>query len=75
MGKTEKPKKYKIDTLEGILEIPAEAFDRFLKELKCIHIAYNEIKKQNPKGTVKITDTYWVDDEEKIINFVVRHKQ
>nr|DAR72030.1 MAG TPA: hypothetical protein [Caudoviricetes sp.] len=75
MEKTEKPKKYKIDTLEGILEIPAEAFDRSLKELKCIHIAYNEIKKQNPKGTVKITDTYWVDDEEKIINFVVRHKQ
>ena len=38
MEKTEKPKKYKIDTLEGILEIPAEAFDRFLKELKCIHM-------------------------------------
>lgn len=75
MGKTEKPKKYKIDTLEGILEIPAEAFDRFLKELKCIHLAYNEIKKQNPDGKVKITDTYWVDDKEKIINFVVRHKQ
>nr|DAX19877.1 MAG TPA: hypothetical protein [Caudoviricetes sp.] len=55
--------------------MPAEAFDRFLKELKCIHIAYNEIKKQNPAGTVKITDTYWVDDKEKIINFVVRHKQ
>ena len=71
MGKTEKPKKYKIDTLEGILEIPAEAFDRFLKELKCIHIAYNEIKKQNLAGTVKITD----NDKEKIINFVVRHKQ
>ena len=75
MEKPKSQKKYKIDTLEGILEIPAEAFDRFLKELKCIHIAYNKIKKQNPKGTVKITDTYWVDDEEKIINFVVRHKQ
>lgn len=74
MEKTEKPKKYKIETLEDILEIPAEAFDRFLEELKCIHIGYNEIKKQNPAGKVKITDTYWIDDGNKAVSFNIRHK-
>lgn len=73
MEKTEKPDKYKIETLEDILEIPSEHFDQFLEELKYIHLVYNKIKKQNPASKVKIADTYWPDGKHKIVRFTVEY--
>lgn len=75
MEKTEKPKRYKIETIEDILEIPAEAFDRFLGDLKAMHKGYNVIKKDHPAGEVKVAEPYWVDDNRKFASFIIRHKQ
>lgn len=58
-------KKYKTDTLGEILEIPPEAFQRYLGDLKLLHKQYWGIKKEcKERGlkVVKVANNVWIDD-------------
>lgn len=71
-------KRYKTDTLGEILEIPPEAFQRYLGDLKLLHKQYWEIKKEcKERGlkVVKVADNVWIDDGMNRSRITIKKKQ
>ena len=71
-------KRYKTDTLGEILEIPPEAFQRYLGDLKLLHKQYWEIKKEcKERGlkVVKVADNVWIDDGMNRSRITLKKKQ
>ena len=74
----DEPKRYETNTLGEILEIPPEAFPRYIGDLKLLHQQYWEIKKEcKERGlkVVKVANNVWIDDGMNRSRITIKKKQ
>lgn len=74
------PKRYPVDTLEQMAEIPLDALPRFLDELPSLLAHVIALKKLNeimePLGApVQLQPTVWIDDHKRTGTVTIRNSE